>query len=141
LFAQHLLDHAQEDLQHGGDVTRIALLNNAAITPPVRSCTPEGIELQFATNVLGYFWMTEALTPFLSQGSAAHIVNVVSYWAGGPDLEDLEFKRRHYQPKRHGLSAIETGGQDARYRLRRATATAGYPGKRLPPGRHQFHFE
>jgi len=31
------------------------LVNNAATTPRRREETPEGIELQFATNVLGYF--------------------------------------------------------------------------------------
>ena len=36
------------------------LLNNAAIAPRRRSESPEGIELQFATNVLGYLWMMRA---------------------------------------------------------------------------------
>ena len=29
--------------------------------PRQRQETPEGIELQFATNVLGYFWMIQLL--------------------------------------------------------------------------------
>ena len=33
------------------------LVNNAGATPRSRQETPEGIELQFATNVLGYFWL------------------------------------------------------------------------------------
>jgi NAD(P)-dependent dehydrogenase (short-subunit alcohol dehydrogenase family) len=33
------------------------LINNAAVTPRTREETNEGIELQWATNVLGYFWM------------------------------------------------------------------------------------
>ena len=72
------------------------LVNNAAVTPRRRLCTPEGIELQFATNVLGYFWMIEAFTRHLQHQSDARIVNVASYWAGGLDLEDLEFTRRPY---------------------------------------------
>jgi NAD(P)-dependent dehydrogenase (short-subunit alcohol dehydrogenase family) len=72
------------------------LINNAAITPRRRLCTPEGIELQFATNVLGYFWMIEAFTPKLGEGSDARVINVASYWAGGLDLHDLEFIRRRY---------------------------------------------
>src|SRR5512136_2134707 len=35
------------------------LINNAAASPRQRQETPEGIELQFATNVLGYFWMIQ----------------------------------------------------------------------------------
>lgn len=72
------------------------LVNNAAVTPRRRMQTPEGIELQFATNVLGYFWMIEAFTEHLRQGSAARIINVASYWAGGLDLADLEFEKRQY---------------------------------------------
>jgi retinol dehydrogenase-12 len=35
------------------------LINNAAASPRQRQETPEGIEVQFATNVLGYFWLTQ----------------------------------------------------------------------------------
>jgi NAD(P)-dependent dehydrogenase (short-subunit alcohol dehydrogenase family) len=72
------------------------LVNNAATTPRTRQETPEGIELQFATNVLGYFWMTRAFQTHLAQSAPARIVNVASYWAGDLDLNDLEFKRRRY---------------------------------------------
>ena len=72
------------------------LVNNAAIAPPRRMQTPEGIEMQFATNVLGYVWMIDAFTDHLRRGSAARVVNVASYWAGGLDLEDLEFTKRPY---------------------------------------------
>lgn len=73
------------------------LINNASTTPRTRRETPEGIELQFATNVLGYLWMSEAFTPHLRKAiDAARIVNVASYWAGDLDLADLEFKRRRY---------------------------------------------
>ena len=72
------------------------LVNNAAVTPQRRQETAEGIELQFATNVMGYFWMTEAFTPQLRQCSHARVVNVASNWAGGLDIDDLEFKHRPY---------------------------------------------
>jgi NAD(P)-dependent dehydrogenase (short-subunit alcohol dehydrogenase family) len=73
------------------------LVNNAAVTPTSRQETPEGIELQFATNVLGYVWMTQAFTDILKQSAPARVVNVASYWAGDLDLSDLEFKRRRYR--------------------------------------------
>jgi len=72
------------------------LVNNAAISPPARIETEEGIELQFATNVLGYFWMTQNFSPILARSSPSRIVNVSSYWAGGLDFSDLEFKIRKY---------------------------------------------
>jgi NAD(P)-dependent dehydrogenase (short-subunit alcohol dehydrogenase family) len=72
------------------------LVNNAATTPRQREETPEGIERQFATNVLGYFWMIEAFQDQLTQSAPARVVNVASYWAGGLALDDLEFRRRRY---------------------------------------------
>jgi len=72
------------------------LVNNAAVTPRSRQETPEGIELQFATNVLGYVWMTQAFTEILKQSAPARVVNVASYWASDLVLSDLEFKRRRY---------------------------------------------
>jgi len=72
------------------------LVNNAAVTPRSRRETPEGIELQFATNVLGYVWMIDAFSEYLKDSAPARVVNVASYWAGDLDLNDLEFKRRRY---------------------------------------------
>ena len=72
------------------------LVNNAGATPRSRQETPEGIELQFATNVLGYLWMIEAFTDILKESAPARVVNVASYWAGDLELDDLEFTRRRY---------------------------------------------
>ncbi len=73
-----------------------ALVNNAAITPRMRATTSSGIEMQFATNVLGYFWMSLAFEKYLRQEIHSRIINVASYWAGGLNLDDLEFKLRPY---------------------------------------------
>ena len=72
------------------------LVNNAATTPRNRQETPEGIEMQWATNVLGYLWLIEAFTPILQQSAPARVVNVASVYAGDLDLNDAEFKRRRY---------------------------------------------
>ena len=72
------------------------LINNAAVSPRQRLETAEGIELQFATNVLAYFWMIQAFRKQLQAAAPARVVNVASYWAGDLDLDDLEFKRRQY---------------------------------------------
>jgi len=72
------------------------LVNNAAATPRSRQETKAGIEMQWATNVLGYYWMINAFLPHLQKRTPSRIVNVASYWAGGLDLEDPEFKHRHY---------------------------------------------
>ena len=93
------------DLSRKSDIQALAerwpgkldvLINNAGATPRRRMETPEGIEMQFATNVLGYFWMTQAFSEQLKEAAPARVVNVTSYWAGDLDLNDLEFKRRRY---------------------------------------------
>jgi retinol dehydrogenase 12 len=73
-----------------------ALVNNAAIAPRKRMESPDGIELQLATNVLGYVWLTQALLPALEAAGSARVVNVASYWAGDLDIDDLEFRKRRY---------------------------------------------
>lgn len=85
-----------QDLAHGLKEPVHVLVNNAAATSRRRQETPAGIELQFATNVLGYFWLTRAFSDQLQAGSPSRVVNVASYWAGDLDLEDLEFRRRPY---------------------------------------------
>lgn len=72
------------------------LINNAAVAPAQRERTADGIETVFATNVLGYLWMTRQLIPALRKSSEPRVVNVASYWAGDLDPTDLEFKRRKY---------------------------------------------
>lgn len=72
------------------------LVNNAAASPPNRIETPEGIEMQFAANVLGYYWMSIAFLPYLQSAAPSRIVNVASYYAGDLDINDLEFKIRRY---------------------------------------------
>lgn len=72
------------------------LVNNAAETPRRREQTVDGIERQFATNVLGYYHMMTAFQAALVACAPSRIVNVASYWAGGLDVDDLEFNRRQY---------------------------------------------
>ena len=72
------------------------LVNNAAECPRRRQETAEGIERQLATNVLGYLWMTLAFEGALAAAAPSRVVFVASYWAGGLDLEDLEFSSRAY---------------------------------------------
>jgi NAD(P)-dependent dehydrogenase (short-subunit alcohol dehydrogenase family) len=54
------------------------LVHNAGVLPPVRSETPEGIELTFATNVLGPFLLTELLLGRLRACAPARVLFVTS---------------------------------------------------------------
>jgi len=72
------------------------LVNNAGVTPRRRLETPDGLELQFATNVMGYFWMMQAYAEVLARSAPARVVNVASYYAGDLEVDDLQFVRRRY---------------------------------------------
>ena len=85
-----------ENLAKGWEGPLHVIINNAGTTPRKRMETPEGIEMQFATNVLGYFWMIKYMSRFMHNVEGGRIVNVASYWAGGLNLDDVEFKNRHY---------------------------------------------
>jgi NAD(P)-dependent dehydrogenase (short-subunit alcohol dehydrogenase family) len=75
------------------------LINNAAgnrgTLPKINSA--DGIELTFATNVLGYFLLTNELLDMLKRSAPARIVNVASSYASDLDLDDLQFESRTFE--------------------------------------------
>ncbi|KAI9031489.1 hypothetical protein DFJ74DRAFT_702495 [Hyaloraphidium curvatum] len=77
------------------------LVNNAVSSPRKRSETSDGLEVQFGVNVMAYVWLARGLWPALvrsgKQGDPARIVNVASWYAGGLDVADPEFKNRAYE--------------------------------------------
>ncbi|HUI72624.1 MAG TPA: SDR family oxidoreductase [Spirochaetia bacterium] len=74
------------------------LINNAGVSGGSRPLAKndEGIELTFATNVVGYFLTSTLLLPRLRESAPARIVNVASTFASDLDLDDLQFQRRPY---------------------------------------------
>lgn len=84
------------DLKRRWNGSLDVLINNAASTVRERAETLDGLELQFATNIMGYFWMMHYMHPFLKESSNPQIINIASYWTGGLDLSDMQFKRRSY---------------------------------------------
>ncbi|MFI5007039.1 MAG: SDR family NAD(P)-dependent oxidoreductase [Solirubrobacterales bacterium] len=72
------------------------LVNNAGVWLEKRQESADHIEMTWATNVLGYFRLTDRLLPALRAAPSARVVNVASQLAGGLDLSDVEFKRRTY---------------------------------------------
>lgn len=77
------------------------LVNNAGLLVTERQTTEDGIELTFATNVLGYHLVTAGLRPALEAATSSRVINVASTFAFGVDLDDLQFERRAYD----GLAA------------------------------------
>ena len=78
-------------------VSRVdVLVNNAGVHCMKRELSADGIELTFATNALAYFTLSNELRDVLVEHAPSRIVNVASSYAGGLDLDDLQFERRPY---------------------------------------------
>ena len=111
------------------------LINNAAgnrgTLPRIDSV--DGIELTFATNVLGYFLLTQELLPVLRRSAPARIVNVASAYASDLDLDDLQFERRRFESFRayaqsKACDRMFTWALARRLKGSRVTANAMTPG-------------
>lgn len=74
------------------------LVNNAGINRAgqPRQNSVDGIELTFATNVLGYYLLTQELLELLKGNAPARIVNVASSFASDINLDDVQFEHRPY---------------------------------------------
>jgi NAD(P)-dependent dehydrogenase (short-subunit alcohol dehydrogenase family) len=70
------------------------LVNNAGAWFSDRRTSADGVELTFATNVLGPYLLTRLLAPRMADGS--RVVNVASGFASDYDPSDLEWVRRRY---------------------------------------------
>jgi NAD(P)-dependent dehydrogenase (short-subunit alcohol dehydrogenase family) len=76
------------------------LVNNAGVMASPELRTPEGWELQFATNHLGHFALALGLRPALARDGGARVVVVSSsaHHRSGVVFEDIHFRRRAYEP-------------------------------------------
>jgi NAD(P)-dependent dehydrogenase (short-subunit alcohol dehydrogenase family) len=72
------------------------LINNAGVMIPPLSRTADGFELQFGTNHLGHFALTNLLLPNVT----GRVVTVSSdaHKSGRIDFDDLNWERRNYRP-------------------------------------------
>ena len=73
-------------------------MNNAGIMATPERRTPEGWELQFATNHLGHFALATGLREFLAAAGGARVVSVssVGHVNGEVLFDDVNFERHPY---------------------------------------------
>ncbi|MBM0237238.1 SDR family NAD(P)-dependent oxidoreductase [Micromonospora sp. ATA32] len=76
------------------------LVNNAGIMASPEMRTPQGWEMQFATNHLGHFALATGLRPALAAADGARIVSVSSaaHLRSPVVFDDIHFARRPYDP-------------------------------------------
>jgi NAD(P)-dependent dehydrogenase (short-subunit alcohol dehydrogenase family) len=79
---------------HGLDI----LVNNAGVMATPFERTADGFELQFGTNHLGHFLLTNLLTPLLVAAAPSRIVNLTSGGHRSSDIlwDDPNYERREY---------------------------------------------
>lgn len=113
------------------------LVNNAGIWRDDPAESVDGIELTWATNVLGYFLLTNELLPLLERGASpvamARVVNVASEMARDLDLSDVEMRRRGFK----GVTAYAQSKQANRmltWGLARRLAGKSITANALHPG-------
>jgi len=87
------------------------LINNAGVmTPPARTTTSDGFELQFGTNHLGHFALTAQLFPLLRAGGARVSTQLsVAARSGGINWSDLNWERSYSGMKAYQQSKIALG--------------------------------
>jgi NAD(P)-dependent dehydrogenase (short-subunit alcohol dehydrogenase family) len=82
-----------------GETARLdVLVNNAGTLASERTLSVDGIELTFATNVLGPFLLTNLLIPLLEQSKPARIINVSSggMYTQRIHLDDLQMAHEEF---------------------------------------------
>ena len=111
------------------------LINNAGVMIPPLSRTADGFELQFGTNHLGHFALTNLLLPRVAAAGRVVTVSSDAHRAGAIDFDDLNWERRRYRPWRaYGQSKLAnllfTGELQRRLTEAGSTvkATAAHPG-------------
>jgi len=72
------------------------LINNAGLWTKTKKLTDINVEQTFAVNVLGHQLLTQLLVDELRSASPSRIINTASHYAGGLDIDDINFDKRNY---------------------------------------------
>ena len=106
------------------------LVNNAGVLPRERTHTSDGVELTFATNVLGPFLLTSLLLPALLAAEPSRVITVSSggMYTARLRTDDLQLEKQPFDGARFYAHA-----KRAQVALNRVWA------ERLPADRVAFH--
>ena len=108
------------------------LVNCAGVLKARRELSPDGLELMFATNHLGYFLLTQLMLERLMTSAPATILNVTAPSTTEPDFDDLQGERRFRALWAFGATKMEnllfTFAQARRLEGSGVTANAVHPG-------------
>ena len=125
-FAERFLArHRQLDL----------LINNAGVMACPQERTEDGFELQFGSNHLGHFLLTNLLTPVLGKDAPSRVVSLSSrgHQLASVDFDDPNFARRPYSKwlaygQSKTANALFAVGLNLRHASRGVEAFSVHPG-------------
>lgn len=85
------------------------LINNAGVLSFRRRLTPQGIETQFAVNVLGPYLLTNLLLPTLRASAPSRVINVGSatHYSGRVEFDNLQGERRYRFVRAYSNTKLE----------------------------------
>jgi len=72
------------------------LINNAGLWTKTKKLTDIKVEQTFAVNVLGHQLLNQLLLDELKNAAPSRIINTASHFAGGLDINDINFDKRNY---------------------------------------------
>jgi NAD(P)-dependent dehydrogenase (short-subunit alcohol dehydrogenase family) len=72
------------------------LINNAGLWTKTKKLTDINVEQTFAVNVIGHQLLTQLLLDELKNAAPSRIINTASHFAGGLDIDDINFDKRNY---------------------------------------------
>ena len=72
------------------------LINNAGLWTKIKKLTDINVEQTFAVNVIGHQLLTQLLLDELKNATPSRIINTASHFAGGIDIDDINFDKRNY---------------------------------------------
>lgn len=108
------------------------LVNAAAVFTRDRRTTPEGLEIMFATNVLGPFLLTNLLLPSLREGAPSRVLTISAPSTTPMEFDDL-MGERAFRPL-HAFGATKTADLLFAYELARRVEPAVVTSNAMHPG-------
>jgi len=72
------------------------LINNAGLWTKTKKLTDINVEQTFSVNVLGHQLLTHLLIDELKNAGPSRIINTASHFAGGLNIDDINFDKRNY---------------------------------------------
>ncbi|KAK7042188.1 NAD(P)-binding protein [Favolaschia claudopus] len=111
----HSVKRAAEEFKQKETQLHVLFNNGGVMSAPIEQVTPQNIDLQFGTNVLGHFYLTKLLLPVLlataTPGKPARVINSSSFALEMTPGNTIHFNTLKDGPARKKLSPLNLYSQ------------------------------